>query len=58
MRIDYRPGYPVYFSRRDNTVVIPLCGGDKKNQSKDLAFAPRSRPTSESARWRTISRTR
>jgi putative addiction module killer protein len=39
MRIDYGPGYRVYFTRRGNTVVILLCGGDKKSQSKDIRNA-------------------
>jgi putative addiction module killer protein len=39
MWIDYGPGYRVYFTRRGNTVVILLCGGDKKSQSKDIRKA-------------------
>jgi putative addiction module killer protein len=39
MRIDYGPGYRVYFTRKGNTVVILLCGGDKKSQSKDIRTA-------------------
>jgi putative addiction module killer protein len=30
IRIDYGPGYRVYFTRRGSTLVILLCGGDKK----------------------------
>ena len=29
LRIDYGPGYRVYFVRRGDTIVILLCGGDK-----------------------------
>lgn len=29
LRIHYGPGYRIYFYRRDNTLVILLCGGDK-----------------------------
>ena len=39
MRIDYGPGYRVYFIRRGNEVVILLCGGDKKSQQKDIRTA-------------------
>ncbi|MCL2102744.1 MAG: type II toxin-antitoxin system RelE/ParE family toxin [Syntrophorhabdaceae bacterium] len=36
MRIDVGPGYRLYFTRRGNTVVILLCGGDKKTQQSDI----------------------
>lgn len=39
MRIDYGPGYRVYFVRRGDTVVILLCGGDKRQQDRDIARA-------------------
>ena len=39
MRIDYGPGYRVYFVRRDDTVVVLLCGGDKRHQDRDIARA-------------------
>ena len=39
LRIDYGPGYRVYFTRRGNTVVILICGGDKSSQSRDIARA-------------------
>jgi putative addiction module killer protein len=39
MRIDYGPGYRLYFVRRGGTVVILLCGGDKRNQDRDVARA-------------------
>lgn len=39
LRIDYGPGYRVYFVRRGQTVVILLCGGDKGSQSRDIAEA-------------------
>ena len=41
IRIDYGPGYRVYFNRRGTTLVILLCGGDKKSQRKDIALAKR-----------------
>ncbi len=39
MRIDYGPGYRVYFVGRGDTVVVLLCGGDKRNQDRDIARA-------------------
>ena len=39
MRIDYGPGYRLYFTRRGERIVILLCGGDKKRQSDDIARA-------------------
>ena len=41
MRIDYGPGYRVYFTRRGTAVIILLCGGDKKSQSRDIRTAQR-----------------
>lgn len=39
LRVDYGPGYRVYFSRRGATLVILLCGGDKSTQDRDIARA-------------------
>jgi putative addiction module killer protein len=39
MRIDYGPGYRVYFTRRGNEVVILLVGGDKSTQDTDIKNA-------------------
>lgn len=39
MRINYGPGYRVYFVKRGNELVILLCGGDKSTQSKDIKRA-------------------
>lgn len=41
MRIDYGPGYRVYFFRRGKTLVMLLCGGDKQSQKADIAQAIR-----------------
>jgi len=39
MRIDYGPGYRVYFTRRGKTIVVLLCGGNKQTQYEDIARA-------------------
>jgi putative addiction module killer protein len=39
LRIDYGPGYRVYFVRRRATLVILLAGGDKRTQQQDIASA-------------------
>jgi putative addiction module killer protein len=39
LRIDYGPGYRVYFTKRGKALVILLCGGDKSSQSKDIKAA-------------------
>jgi putative addiction module killer protein len=39
LRIDYGPGYRVYFIRQGMTVVILLAGGDKRTQARDIEAA-------------------
>ena len=39
MRIDWGPGYRVYFGRDGQAVVILLCGGDKRRQDADIRKA-------------------
>jgi putative addiction module killer protein len=41
LRIDYGPGYRVYFARLGPTVVVLLGGGDKRSQNRDIAAAQR-----------------
>jgi putative addiction module killer protein len=39
LRIDYGPGYRVYFVRRGDAFVVVLSGGDKSSQGRDIARA-------------------
>ncbi len=39
MRIDYGPGYRVYFTQRGPVVIVLLCGGDKASQERDIVRA-------------------
>jgi putative addiction module killer protein len=41
LRIDYGPGYRVYFKKHGRNVVILLAGGDKSTQSTDIKTALR-----------------
>ena len=39
MRIDYGPGYRVYYKDTENEIIILLCGGDKSTQQMDISKA-------------------
>jgi len=39
MRIDYGPGYRLYYLHRGAQIVILLCGGDKRIQAQDIKRA-------------------
>jgi putative addiction module killer protein len=41
LRIDYGPGYRIYFRKRGNMLIILLCGGDKRTQDRDIKTAKR-----------------
>ena len=41
MRINFGPGYRVYFVQRGDLAVVLLCGGDKASQVKDIMIAKR-----------------
>ena len=39
LRIDWGPGYRVYFARVGRMIVLLLCGGDKRTQQRDISRA-------------------
>ena len=39
IRIDYGPGYRVYYKDTGKEIVVLLCGGDKRTQSRDIENA-------------------
>ena len=39
MRIDYGPGYRIYYKDTGKEIIILLCGGDKSTQQADIAAA-------------------
>jgi putative addiction module killer protein len=46
MRVDYGPGYRVYYTQRGQLLLLLLCGGDKSTQQKDI-----ERAKAIAARW-------
>ena len=48
LKIDYGPGYRVYYTFKGKTLILLLCGGDKSSQSKDIRIA-----TEIAAAWET-----
>ncbi len=39
LRIDYGPGYRVYYLHEGDLLIVLLCGGDKSSQDDDIAAA-------------------
>jgi len=39
LKIDVGPGYRVYYTQRQNVLIILLCGGDKASQRTDIDLA-------------------
>ena len=39
LRVDYGPGYRIYFARRGNVTILLLCAGDKSSQPRDIERA-------------------
>ena len=41
LRIDYGPGYRVYYLQEGQRLIVLLCGGDKSSQDRDIEQARR-----------------
>ena len=41
LRVDYGPGYRVYFTKKGDVLILLLCGGDKRTQQRDIERAKR-----------------
>lgn len=39
MRVDFGPGYRLYFTRRHNVLIVMLAGGEKSTQGRDIKRA-------------------
>jgi putative addiction module killer protein len=39
LKLNWGPGYRVYFGQDGKTIIILLCGGTKKRQSRDIVIA-------------------
>ena len=39
LKLDFGPGYRIYFGQMGQTLIVLLCGGDKSTQSKDIKKA-------------------
>lgn len=39
LRVDFGPGYRVYFAQEGEVIIILLCGGDKSTQARDIDLA-------------------
>src|SRR5947209_15412624 len=51
LRIDYGPGYRIYYLHRGEIVVVLLCGGDKSTQDKDIKSRKCWRGKLRAERW-------
>ncbi len=39
LRFHFGSGYRIYYGKKDNKIILLLCGGDKKSQKKDIKKA-------------------
>ena len=53
LRINYGPGYRVYYTTRGQEIIVLLCGGDKSTQNRDIEKAKRIATNLEEAQYET-----
>jgi putative addiction module killer protein len=41
LKVDYGPGYRIYYAKREERLLLLLAGGDKSTQAKDIVSAIR-----------------
>lgn len=51
LRIHHGPGYRVYYVQRGSVLIVLLCGGDKKSQSRDIRLAKELANNLETDSW-------
>jgi putative addiction module killer protein len=51
LRIDYGPGYRVYFKEYGEAIVLLLCGGDKSTQVQDIELAKKLADNLDEILW-------
>ena len=52
LKIDFGPGYRVYYMKLEEVLIVLLCGGDKSTQSKDIKRAKELAQRIEEEGWR------
>jgi putative addiction module killer protein len=48
LKIDYGPGYRIYYTMKDNVILLLLIGGDKSKQDRDILKAKEIKKNLES----------
>jgi len=51
LRVNYGPGYRVYYTKRGQEIIVLLCGGDKSTQNRDIEIAKRIANNLEEERY-------
>jgi putative addiction module killer protein len=41
LKVDYGPGYRIYYAKREERLLLLLAGGDKSTQARDIVRAIR-----------------
>lgn len=56
-KIDYGPGYRIYFAEKEGKIVVILGGGDKSTQSEDIDRAEKLWEKCRGPKWREVVKT-